>query len=174
MKRLSFFILTGLILLLGACSNQTARNSSGSTNTNASSNSQTSSQADTETSKDTIAIVVTIDGTDYAATLTDSTATQFLLEQLPLEASFRDYAAGFDEKITDLDQPLNLGDGTYRNDPQALDIGYWLTDERIVFYYGDVDAYNGIHVLGRFDSEDALSAIRNLTKNSQVRIRVAE
>ena len=160
MKKILSLVMALSLVILGACS--TAENSS--------SQGTTSTEADTKSHN----IVVTINGVDYRATLNDSKATQSLLEQLPLTLTFRDYASGFDEKISDLDQALDYGDDQYENDPDALDIAYWSPDERLVFYYGDVGAYSGIHVLGHFDSENAQEAITQLDEASTVTIRLAE
>lgn len=119
-------------------------------------------------------VTVSIDGTEYTATLDDSQAAHSLMQQLPLTLSFRDFSAGFDEKISDLDQPLEYSQDENSTDPAALDIAYWSPDERLVFYYGDVSAYSGIHVLGQFDSESAQSAIENLSEDSTVNIRLAD
>lgn len=32
-------------------------------------------------------------------------------------------------------------------------IGYWSPDRRIVFYYGNEEYYEGIHIIDKFDSK---------------------
>lgn len=163
MKKILLLVTALFAVTLAACSN-------GETTTSEVTQETSSSVSENATNK----VIVTIDGVEYGAVLLDTPATRSLLAQFPLEVTFRDYAAGFEEKIADLDQALDYGTDDYNNDPKALDIAYWSPDERLVFYYGDVGAYSGIHIIGHFDSEEALMAIEHLNEDSQVSIRLAE
>ena len=116
------------------------------------------------------AIQVTIDGTSYSARLNGTQAAESLKPLLPLTLSFRDFSSGFDEKIADLDQPLAFDQMPAGDDPAPGDIAYWSPDQRIVLYWGDVARYDGIHLIGSFDSDDAIEAIRSLTPSSSVTI----
>lgn len=119
-------------------------------------------------------ITVTINGVDHLAHLNDSQAAGSLVELLPLDLSFRDYSAGVQEKIADLDQPLAYEEMPAADDPVPGDIAYWSPDERIVLYWGDVGQYTGIHVIGAFDNEDTIEVVQSLTEDDQVRIALAE
>lgn len=162
MKKILLLITVLFTVVLAACSNGVSTTSEND-----------SSEPDQRMEKQTEAVVINIDGVDYRATLLDTSATRSLLAELPLEVTFRDYAAGFDEKIADLNKALDYGSDQYDHDPKALDIAYWSPDERLVFYYGDVGTYSGIHIIGNFDSEEALEAIENLNEDSKVRVRLA-
>lgn len=116
------------------------------------------------------AIQVTIDGTVYPARLNGSQAAEALRALLPLSLSFRDFSAGHEEKIADLNQPLAHDQMPAGDDPAPGDIAYWSPDQRIVLYWGDVARYNGIHVIGSFDSQNAIEAVRSLTPSSSVTI----
>lgn len=166
MKKVSLVVLSFLSMLLVACSNGQGT----TTDTPSTSNEATSSQSSTQESQ-SHRILVTINDQDYSATLNDSQASRSLLEQLPLEQSFRDFSPGYDEKITDLENSINYQSDETSNDPQAGDIAYWSPDNRIVFYWGDVGAYNGIHVLGHFEDSAAVEAIRKLTPTDTVSMR---
>lgn len=159
------------ILVLASVSLVACSHYNSQTTANNQSNRPTHAKSESKSMK-TYRIIVTIDGHDYQATLNDSTATQSLVKRLPLELTFRDYVAGVDEKIADLSRGLDYGNDQYDHDPEALDIGYWSPDKRLVFYYGDVGEYDGIHVLGKFEPE-AKAAIQNLKANTKVSIRLA-
>lgn len=113
---------------------------------------------------------MTIDGTSYSARLNGTQAAESLKPLLPLTLSFHDFSSGFDEKIADLDQPLAFDQMPAGDDPAPGDIAYWSPDQRIVLYWGDVARYDGIHLIGSFDSDDAIEAIRSLTPSSSVTI----
>lgn len=63
------------------------------------------------------AIQVTIDGTSYSARLNGTQAAESLKPLLPLTLSFRDFSAGFEEKIADLNQPLAYDQMPAGDDP---------------------------------------------------------
>jgi hypothetical protein len=60
---------------------------------------------------------VTIDGTSYSARLNGTQAAESLKPLLPLTLSFRDFSAGFEEKIADLNQPLAYDQMPAGDDP---------------------------------------------------------
>ena len=91
-------------------------------------------------------VSVTMNGTVCRAHLNASTAAQDLISRLPLTLTYTQMA-GFEEKIGDLDSELDLGDSSYVHDPNPGDIAYWSPQPRVVLYYGDVGAWDGIHVI---------------------------
>ena len=110
-------------------------------------------------------IRLTIDGTDFAGTLSDNPSTNGLLALLPLTLSLRDFNGV--EKTAALPSPLIL-DGVPRGaDPELYYIGYYAPDQVLVLYYGDVGFYNGIVRLGRFDPA-AADLIRNLPDDTTI------
>lgn len=120
------------------------------------------------------AITVTIDGVAYPAHLNDTAAAAALIAQLPLTLTYRTFAAGFDEKISDLPSAFDLGDDAYANDPNPGDIAYWSPQPRVVLYFGDVGSYNGINVIGRFDDvATATAAIEAHTEDFEATIALA-
>ena len=70
------------------------------------------------------------------------------------------------KKIGDLDSELDLGYSSYVHDPNPGDIAYWSPQPRVVLYYGDVGAWDGIHVIGSFDEEDKEAADAELSETS--------
>ena len=74
--------------------------------------------------------------------------------------------AGFEEKIGDLDSELDLGYSNYVHDPNPGDIAYGSPQPRVVPYYGDIGAWDGIHVIGSFDEEDKEAAEAELSEAS--------
>lgn len=167
MKYLKITAILLMSCLLVACSSNTKTSSNSNT---AKSSSATSKTRQINSHK----IIVTIAGKNYTASLNDSQASQSLLKQLPLEQAFRNYGSGFDEKITDLKQPIDYKENENSHDPQAGDIAYWAPDNRLVFYWGDVAEYSGIHVIGRFEDASAAEAIHKINKNQKIQIRSAD
>lgn len=102
-------------------------------------------------------VSVTMNGTVCRAHLNAGTAAQDLISRLPLILT-QTQTAGFEEKIGDLDSELDLGYSSYVHDPNPGDIAYWSPQPRVVLYYGDVGAWDGIHVIGSFDEEDKEAA----------------
>ena len=55
---------------------------------------------------------------------------------------------------------------------KAGEIGYWSPDQRIIFYYGHVDYYPGIHIIGKFTSENYSAVISKMKDNTKVKIEL--
>ena len=168
MKYFKIFLALLASLTLAACAHNAENANSASSENSSVQTSQSASQAGAHQ------IIVTINGQDYRASLNDSQAAQSIISQLPLEQPFRDYSSSFDEKITDLEGNVSYQADENSHNPQAGDIAYWAPDNRLVFYWGDVAEYSGIHVIGRFDDSSAIEAVRNIGENDQVTIRLAE
>lgn len=110
-------------------------------------------------------VSVTMNGTVCRAHLNASTAAQDLISRLPLTLTYTQMA-GFEEKIGDLNSELDLGYSSYVHDPNPGDIAYWSPQPRVVLYYGDAGAWDGIHVIGSFDEEDKEAADAELSETS--------
>ncbi|WP_412989439.1 cyclophilin-like fold protein [Pediococcus siamensis] len=111
--------------------------------------------------KTAIPIQVTIDGHQYKAHLYENATGSALAKRLPQTLSFDTFSSGFDEKIADLPSKVSTKGMPAGADADAGDIGYWSPQPRVVLYYGHVDRYDGIHIIGKFDDQDAVNAIKN-------------
>ena len=157
--------MLGLLVILGGC---------------AQSKPQTSpqKQANTEsvTSSDTRAsqtgrqkIVITIKGKQLTAHLNGSSAAKAFAKELPTTLSFRDYP-GLPEKIADLGHKLPTKGMPSGQAGTRGSIGYWSPQQRIVFYWGTEEYYEGIHIIGHFDTNDYRTIVKNMDNNSHVKI----
>src|SRR5256885_15390226 len=95
-------------------------------------------------------IAITIDGQPFHATLTNSQASQDLVEQLPQPLEMRDH--GGVEKTGRLRAPLSLHGQPRGADPAIGYVGYYAPSQDSVLYYGDQSYYDGIVVLGHMES----------------------
>ncbi|MBU7447677.1 MULTISPECIES: cyclophilin-like fold protein [Lactiplantibacillus] len=115
-------------------------------------------------------ITVTINGHQLAAHLNRSSAAKAFARELPTTLSFRDYA-DFPEKIADLHHALPTTGMPSGHAGNQGAIGYWSPDQRIVFYWGTESYYEGIHIIGHFDSQNYRQVIKNM--GNHVRVRIA-
>lgn len=128
----------------------------------------------TELQSEGVPIIVTIAGENLEATFFDNAAAHDLENQLPIHLTFRDFAAGFEEKIGDLPNELLINGMPEGEDPDIGDIAYWSPQPRIVFYWGDVSYYAGIHRIGRFnDVQKAIDIIERQSEPFEVTISAA-
>lgn len=104
------------------------------------------------------------------ANLNNSSAAQQFLRELPKTMHFRTYMSGYDEKIADLHHSLSTKGMPRGNNARAGDIGYWSPDRRIVFYWGNVDYYPGIHIIGHFKANTNLQTIQHLNSSDRVKL----
>jgi hypothetical protein len=101
------------------------------------------------TQESSLRIAITIDGQTFHATLTNSQASQDLVEQLPQTLEMRDH--GGVEKTGRLRAPLSLQGQPRGADPAIGDVGYYAPGQDFVLYYGDQSYYDGIVVLGQME-----------------------
>jgi hypothetical protein len=87
--------------------------------------------------------------TAITARLNDTSTARDLAGQLPLTLTFRDLMG--QEKAAELPRALSLDGVPDGDDPVPGDIGYWVPDQRLILYYGDVGRYDGIVRIGGFD-----------------------
>nr|WP_259395122.1 cyclophilin-like fold protein [Limosilactobacillus albertensis] len=104
------------------------------------------------------------------ATLNNSSAARQFSRELPRTMHFRNYMDGYDEKIADLHHPLTTKGMPRGNNAKAGEIGYWSPDRRIVFYWGNVSYYPGIHIIGHFTKNTDLQLIRHLNSSDKITI----
>ncbi|TCD54326.1 hypothetical protein EJ419_04635 [Alloscardovia theropitheci] len=143
------------VVLLSAC----ASNTINANNVTQETTNKATSQSNTTDNNSLTRIQVKIGNTVLDAELNDTQAAQEILSHMPLTLNFKDFSANFEEKIADLPFSVEVGNSSYSHDPQEGDIAYWQPDNRIVFYYGDVSEYSGIHVIGHFTTENAKDVI---------------
>lgn len=114
-------------------------------------------------------IAVIVNGQTLPAHLNTSSAAQALVKRLPMTLTFRDYA-GLPEKIADLDRALPTRGMPRGHAGTKGSIGYWSPDQRLVFYWGRESYYEGIHIIGRFDTPRYRSVIQHMGNQRVVRI----
>ena len=94
-------------------------------------------------------IRVTINNKSFQAKLYKNSAARSFKKRLPMKLNFRDY--GSEEKIADISGTLKTKGMAKGGNPTPGQIAYWSLEPRIVFYYSDVDYFEGIHLIGKFD-----------------------
>ncbi|WP_236446143.1 cyclophilin-like fold protein [Furfurilactobacillus milii] len=118
-------------------------------------------------------IVVQIGRQRFKATLNDSVAARNLQRKLPMSVKFCN-SPGFEEKIADLKQPLRISGMTAGGNPDVGSIAYWSPDQRLVFYWGNVGYYQGIHIIGHFDGNKFRKTVQHLGPKQTVTIRATK
>ncbi|MBA1435254.1 cyclophilin-like fold protein [Bombilactobacillus bombi] len=106
---------------------------------------------------------VSFKGHHFKACLKHNKAAQDLVKQLPIRLHFRSFNTP--EKLADLNQPLSTKGMTVGEDPAIGDIGYWSPEPRLVFYWGNVDYFNGIHVIGHFNKRQTAARVLQQQKH---------
>ncbi|MFD1417985.1 cyclophilin-like fold protein [Companilactobacillus keshanensis] len=119
--------------------------------------------------KDTL-VDVKIGEENYSAKLNSSPASRALIKKLPMKFDFR-HSPGLEEKISDLNFSLNTKGMPKGAKARPGDIGYWSPDHRLVLYWGNVSYYSGIHLMGKFSSKKAQSAIRHMHDGDVVSVK---
>lgn len=117
-----------------------------------------------------VAVNVKIGKKTYKATLNNTKLAKNIAKKLPMTLSFYDY--GGQEKVADI-KALKGASAGDRSDPATGEMAYWSPEPRIVLYYSDVEAWDGIHVIGSFDKSNrkqAVKAIRQLKDHTTVKI----
>lgn len=179
MKRL-LVILSLLIGMIGlsACQQQTQQTTSTNRHSSQSQSTKTKSkkaesnktQSSTDDQQVGQRIMVTINDHQLSAHLNRSSAAKAFARELPTTLSFRDYA-DFPEKIADLHHALPTTGMPSGHAGNQGAIGYWSPDQRVVFYWGTESYYEGIHIIGHFDSQNYRQVIKNM--GNHVRVRIA-
>jgi len=119
----------------------------------------------------TTRVQVTIAGHHLTAHLNQSQPARQLRHRLPATFHFNGMGAGDPEKTSDLQHTLRYQQTPSGANPRPGDIAYWSPQPRLVFYWGDVDYYEGIHILGHFDQRKrAIKIIRQQQRPFTVKI----
>lgn len=164
MKRFFKLILfTGILFLLAGCGQHQQ------TKTTTSHNHEQVNQVTTSEKNETTKINVNINGTELKAHLNNSSAAKAFAKELPTTLSFRDFM-DMPEKVADLNHSLTTKGMPSGHEGTKGAIGYWSPQQRIVFYYGTEDYYEGIHIIGAFDSDNYHDVVKNMGNNVNVRI----
>lgn len=114
-------------------------------------------------------IIVDLNGHRLKAHLNQSSAARAFYQELPRTLSFRDYA-GLPEKVADLNHTLPTTGMPKGHAGTKGAIGYWSPEQRIVFYWGTESYYEGIHIIGHFDSQHYRKVIKNMKNGTNVRL----
>lgn len=117
----------------------------------------------------TTKIHVEIAGQIISATLSDNSAANSLIKQLPLTLTFNDYNAV--EKTGALPEALDLSRMPQGAEPQIGDIGYYAPNQVLVLYYGKVGYWPGIVRLGKFEEDPAV--VEKLPNGTVATIKLA-
>lgn len=165
--RVSVWLIALLFLLTGCAQAQRTTSDSSSTADMTRVSSKRSVQ-----SKRGQKIIVTIQHKKLTAHLNQSSAAKAFARELPLTLSFRDYP-GLPEKIADFDHRLPTNGMPSGHAGTRGSIGYWSPQQRIVFYWGTEDYYEGIHIIGKFDTNAYRQVVRGMGNHVQVKITEA-
>jgi len=103
-------------------------------------------------------ILLTVNGQQLTATLTDSPTTRDFIAQLPLTLKLDDYAAT--EKIAYLPKKLTTQGAPAGTDPAPGDITYYAPWGNLAIFYRDFGYSSGLIKLGRIDSGIDALAVR--------------
>lgn len=107
------------------------------------------------------------------AHLNNSAAAKAFAKELPKNMRFWTYGS-MPEKVADLGHKLPTTGMSSGSRGRKGYIGYWSPDRRIVFYYGNESYWEGIHLIGKFDSKNYAKVIKSAPENVKVRIQVAK
>lgn len=117
---------------------------------------------------------IKINGHTLRAHLNNSSAARAFSKKLPTTLTFVDFPGNNSEKMADLNYSLPTKGMPSGHAGNKGTIGYWSPDHRIIFYYGHVDYYPGIHIIGKFDSKNYQKVISNMPNHTRVRITKAK
>ena len=118
-------------------------------------------------------ITVRMNNKKFKARLYDNRAANKFKKRLPETLKFRNYGTGFEEKIAD-SAKLSTKGMTSGDDPKPGQIAYWSPEPRIVLYFGNVDYYDGIHLIGEFNNRKAAAKYLRTHKKLTVKINLAK
>lgn len=159
-KRLLILIAMASLLTLAGCSQ-----SNHSAAVNSSSKPAATKQREARTN-----IRILANGHVISAHLNHSSAGRAFAKKLPTTLTFDSFPGSNPEKMADLKYSLPTKGMPSGHAGDQGTIGYWSPDRRIIFYYGHVAYYPGIHIIGRFDSNNYHRVIAHLPNHTQVQI----
>ena len=154
-------VMLPALALLAACSNDGPAMAGGHLTSSSPSASDVHPPFDTTTTD----IRILIEGRPVRAQLSDNPTARALADRLPLTLSFRDLDGV--EKIAKLAEPLTTDGVPDGADPDIADIGYYAPTQDLVLYYGDVDYWDGIVRIGRYD-DSQVSHVRDQSDGLRV------
>lgn len=118
-------------------------------------------------------IKIVIEGKTLKAQLNSTAAAKDFKKELPKTLTFTSFMSN-PEKMADLHHTLSLKRMAKGDEGKAGEIGYWSPDRRIIFYYGHVDYYPGIHIIGKFTTKDYHKVVSKMKDNTKVKIELAK
>jgi hypothetical protein len=103
-------------------------------------------------SADDATIRITLGDTELTARLDDNATARDLIDQLPLQLTFRDHNGV--EKTAPLPRKLSTAGSTSSHDPAAGDVGYYAPTGDLVLYYDDkAPRFDGIVRIGELTGD---------------------
>lgn len=163
MRKISKLIIFTMVLVFLVGCGQKKQTSQTSTSNNR------VSQVTTSEKNERTKITVNINGTKLKAHLNNSSAAKAFAKELPTNLKFRDFM-DMPEKVADLNHSLTTKGMPKGHKGTKGAIGYWSPQQRIVFYYGTEDYYEGIHIIGSFDSDNYKDVVKNMGNDVNVTI----
>lgn len=118
-------------------------------------------------------IKIIIEGKTLKAQLNSTAAAKNFKKELPKTLTFTSFMTN-PEKMANLHHPLSLKGMPKGDEGKPGEIGYWSPDQRIIFYYGHVDYYPGIHIIGKFTTQDYYKVVSKMKDNTKVKIELAK
>ena len=164
--KLLITILSILTLILTGCSKN---NQSAESRETASTSKVTTKKNQRESNNQQQKIKITVNKTVLKAHLNNSSAAQAFAKELPVDLKFRAFM-DMPEKVADLNHKLPTNGMPSGHAGTEGSIGYWSPERRIVFYWGTEDYYEGIHIIGKFDSNDYQKVVKSMGNNTIVNI----
>lgn len=163
-----FIIALSLVILIGltGCANNSAKS-----NTVSSVSLARKSKKKTITKRKATKIKLKVNGQSLKAHLNNSSAAKAFAKKMPTTLTFVDFGNGA-EKMADLHYSLPTKGMPKGHAGNKGTIGYWSPDRRIILYYGHVDYYPGIHIIGKFDSKNYAKVIKEMKDNTKVTFNI--
>ncbi|WP_103662172.1 cyclophilin-like fold protein [Lactobacillus sp. HT06-2] len=169
MKKKLTLIILGLVFVLGlgtACSNNANTDQAAKTRIV-----KKHKKAKRRKSKKmAVKIKIKIDDQTLNASLNDTSAGKAFAKKLPETLTFVGFPGSNPEKMADLGYSLSTKGMPTGEAGAKGTIGYWSPDKRLIFYYGHVDYFPGIHIIGKFTSKNYVNVVENMKDHTKVTI----
>lgn len=166
MNKIKLLIITCCILTLVGCSKQQV-----DSNHDITMSTKKKAYKTKEVKLNNLKII--IEGKTLPAQLNSTAAAKDFKKELPQILTFTSFMNN-PEKMANLNHSLSLTGMPKGDEGTAGEIGYWSPDRRIIFYYGHVDYYPGIHIIGKFTNENYYKIVSKMKNNTKVKIELAK
>lgn len=168
-----FLVAISLVILVGlaGCGNNSTKSN---TVSSVSLTQKSKKKATTKRKANIKKIKIRVNGHVLKAHLNNSSAGRAFAKRLPTTLTFVDFPGSNPEKMADLNYSLPTKGMPAGHAGNKGTIGYWSPDRRIIFYYGHVDYFPGIHIIGKFDSKNYVKVIKGMKNNTKVTFSIAK